>query len=303
MDYQINKLATENAVVGEGPLWVDSEQLLYWTDIRTGRCFRYSPATGENDTIHRGVFVGGLTVNRPGGLVFGTWEGVMLWRSDEDWQWYHHDEERGELMRFNDCKAGPDGSFYGGTAFDEKPTGGKLFRFFPRGGFEVVADGLGISNGMGWAPDLTVYYHTNSSTRTIYRHDYDPEFHTVSNRHPFIVLDDSMGVPDGMTVDAEGFIWSAVWGSGCVLRFDPDGKLERKIDLPATQTSSVMFGGKNFTDIYVTSANNGTGGKPSGHEPKGYDFSAHRGGELYCIRQDSVQGKPEFDAALPWPNG
>ena len=283
--------------MGEAPLWVPNEKVLYWTDIRTGRSFRYDPESRENTTIHQGAFVGGLAVNTFGGLVFGTWEGVMLWRSDGDWKWYHHDAE---MMRFNDCKAGPDGSFYGGTAYDGK-TIGKLFRFFPNSDMKVVAEDLGISNGMGWSPDLKTYYHTDSTAKTIYRHEYDPDSHEISGRRPFITLDETLGVPDGMTVDAEGFLWSAVWGSGCVIRFDPEGREERRIPFPATQTSSVMFGGEDLTDIYVTTANNGTGKPPSGGEPKGYDFTAHRGGELYRVRQDEIQGKPEFEASLPWP--
>ena len=100
-DYEIEMLAEENALVGEGPLWDPHRGVLYWTDIRTGRVFKYNPDAGENEKIHHGVNVGGIAVNRQGGLVFGTWEGVMLWRSDADFQWVHH----GEIYQFNDCFA------------------------------------------------------------------------------------------------------------------------------------------------------------------------------------------------------
>jgi D-xylonolactonase len=104
-----------------------------------------------------------------------------------------------------------------------------------------------------------------------------------------------------MTVDAEGFVWSANWGGGCVIRFDPDGKEERRIRFPATQTSAVAFGGPDLTDLYVTSARAGTGEPPSGLEPIGYDFSAHRGGELYRIRDVGVKGKQDFETRFAWP--
>ena len=302
LKYLIEKAASEKAIVGEGPVWCVSGKVLYWTDIRTGRFFRFTPRSGMNETIHEGIFVGGLAVNKHGGMTLGTWEGVMLWNSDTDWVWYHHDTERGRLMRFNDCKAGPDGSFYCGTYYDNEPLHGKLFRFPPSGGYEVLAEGLGISNGMGWSPDLKVFYHTDSTARTIYKYEYDAVTHNISNRKTFKVLPNTMGVPDGMTVDAEGFVWSAVWGSGCIIRLDPEGREERRINIPATQTSSVMFGGEGLTDIYVTTAYNGTGDPPSGMEPEGYDFSAHRGGELYRVRQDEVQGKPEFESRLDWPS-
>lgn len=299
MNYQIEMLAAENARVGEGPLWVPSEQALYWTDIQTGRCFRYDPSTRVNQTIHRGVFVGGLAVNKNGGMVFGTWDGVMLWRSDSDWRWYHKDQSGNGRMRFNDVTAGPDGSFYAGPALGERR--GELHRFRPDGRHEVVAEGVGVSNGMGWSPDLATFYYTDSATKQISAFDYDAERHTVSNRRVFVQLGDDLGVPDGMTVDAEGFVWSANWGGGCVIRFDPDGREERRIPMPATQSSSVMFGGAGLTDIYVTSANAGTGEPPGRFAPKGYDNRLHRGGELYVIRQDEVQGKPEFEADLRWP--
>ena len=119
----------------------------------------------------------------------------------------------------------------------------------------------------------------------------------VEERRPVALL--SAGAL--VEVDAEGFVWSANWGGGCVIRFDPDGKEERRIAMPATQSPSVMFGGPDFTDIYVTSANAGTGEPPGSLMPKGYDNRQHRGGELYVIKQDEVQGKPEFEADLKWP--
>ncbi|MEX0761544.1 MAG: SMP-30/gluconolactonase/LRE family protein [Dehalococcoidia bacterium] len=290
MKSEVEMLAAENAVVGEGPLWDPDAQKLYWTDIRTGRFFEFDPPTNKNRLIHRGVFVGGASVNKQGGFTFGTWEGVMLWRSDQDWKWLHHDPERGGTMQFNDVTAGPDGSFYAGSFYEDRP--GKLFRFFPDGAVEVLAEGVGVSNGMGFSPDLRTFYHTDTRARTIYAYDYDPSTHRQSNRRTFVTLPNTEGAPDGMTVDSEGFIWSATWGGSSVIRFDPDGKEERRIQFPATQTSSVMFGGSDLTDLYVTSANSGAGKSPGDRE--------HRGGELYRVKQE-IQGKPEFKTDIPWP--
>jgi D-xylonolactonase len=298
-------IADVQAVVGEGPVWDPSTQRLYWSDIRTGRVFQYTPAKKEHVQVHSGIFVGGLAVNKQGGLTFGTWEGVMLWRSDRDWKWLHHaapeDRANGRPSRyqFNDCKAGPDGSFYAGSYYDDAPDG-KLFRFRPDGAVEVIAEGLGVSNGMGFTTDLRTFYHTDSATRTIYKHDYNPKIHKITNRRKFVTLPKTEGVPDGMTVDADDHVWTATWGGGCVIRFDPDGKEERRVRVPATQSSSAMFGGKDLRDLYVTSARFGDGGAPSGSEPDGYDFKAHRGGELYRVRLD-IAGKPEFETNFAWP--
>ncbi len=297
MDYRIEMVAAENALVGEGPVGDVGRRGLYWTDIRTGRVFRYNPATGESATIHRGVFVGGLAVNRNGGLLFGTWEGVQLWRSDSDYQWVHH----GPAYQFNDVTAGPRGEFYGGSYFDGAQPG-VLYRFEPDGRVEVVADGLGISNGMGFTTDLRTFFHTDSTAHTIYAYDHDPATGAMSNKRDFVRLDSSEGIPDGMTVDADDHVWSAVWGGGIVIRFDPDGVEERRIEFPATQTSAPMFGGEDLTDLYVSTAYNGNGQPPSGDEPPGYDFSAHRGGELYRVKlsDQGIHGKPEFLTDFAW---
>ncbi|MEE8362946.1 MAG: SMP-30/gluconolactonase/LRE family protein [Dehalococcoidia bacterium] len=298
MDYRIEMVAAENALVGEGPLWDAGRRVLYWTDIRTGRVFRYDPATGENATTHRGVYVGGLAVNRNGGLLFGTWEGVQLWRSDDDYQWVHH----GPTYQFNDVTAGPRGELYAGSYFDGAQPG-VLYRFEPDGRVEVIADGLGISNGMGFTTDLRTFFHTDSTAHTIYAYDHDPDSGAMTNKRDFVRLDTSEGIPDGMTVDADDHVWSAVWGGGIVIRFDPDGVEERRIEFPATQTSAPMFGGEDLTDLYVSTAYNGTGQPPSGDEPPGYDFSAHRGGELYRVNlsDQGIRGKPEFTTDFAWP--
>lgn len=293
--YTIEKLADPQAVVGEGPLWDAKTSTLYWTDIRSGRLFQYVPSTGENRLIHQGVSVGGLRVNRGGGLVLGTWEGVQLWRSDADNIWLFQDK----ILRFNDVSAGPDGSFYAGTYLLDQP--GKLYRYYPNGNVDVVAEGLGISNGMGFSPDLRTFYHTDSIPKEIYAYDYNPTTHQIGRRRVIVKQGNDLGVPDGMTVDAAGFIWSANWDGGCVIRYDPDGTEERRIHFPATQTSAVAFGGPDLTDLYVSTASAGTGGPPLGLEPIDYDYSAYRGGALYRVRGLDVQGKLEFEADLRWP--
>ena len=291
----IEKVADPRAVVGEGTVWDGGTNTLYWTDIHTGRVFAYDPTSSENRQIHQGVNVGGLRVNRGGGLAFGTWEGVQLWRSDEDNVWLHRAPE----LRFNDVTAGPDGSFYAGSYLLDRP--GQLYRYDPNGSVEVIAEGLGISNGMGFSPDLLTFYHTDSTAREIYAYDYNPTTHRLGRRRSFVKLGNDLGVPDGMTVDAAGFVWSANWAGGCVIRFDPDGKEERRIALPATQTSAVAFGGPDLTDLYVSTASVGTGSPPSELEPAGYDYSAYRGGALFRVRGLDIPGKPEFETDLVWP--
>lgn len=299
---EIIKLVEENAKVGEGPVWDSTSQTLLWTDIQTGRMFRYDPESGTNETIHRGHYVGGFAVNKQGGLLQCIWDGVVLWRSDEDWVQIHEGTHNGDQLKFNDVSADPAGRVFAGSFLDDGP--GKLFRFDPDGSVTVAEEGVGCSNGIGYSPDHRTMYYTDSMKRVIYAYDYEQATGNISNRRDFIQLADTEGVPDGMTVDAEGFLWVAVWFGGCIIRFDPDGQEERRIHFPASQTSSVMFGGRDLTDIYVTTADFPV--EPGGGlDPVGYDWEAYRngyrGGGLFVVKDAGVQGKEEYQSDFCWP--
>ena len=115
-----------------------------------------------------------------------------------------------------------------------------------------------------------------------------------------VKLDPDEGIPDGMTVDADGNIWSACWGGAQIIQFDPEGTEISRIKFPAVQTSAVMFGGDDFTDIYVTTATFGSDDPVTDDMPPAYRSISNRGGQLYRVRQDSVQGKPEFETDFHW---
>ena len=301
MRVTIEKIAEVDAVVGEGPIWDPAHGKLLWTDIHTGRLFSYDSATNRYETIHKGFNVGGFALNKKGGIVACLWGGVALWNSDEDWVQLIPETVDGDQLKFNDVTADPEGRMFGGCYLDDQP--GKLYRIDPDRSIRVVEEGVGCSNGMGFSPDQKTMYYTDSMIRTIYAYDYNRTTGEISNRRVFTKLADTDGVPDGMTVDAEGFVWTAVWFGGCVIRFDPDGKEERRINLPAYQTSSVMFGGKDLTDLYVTTASYLVEpGTPL--DPVNYDWDAYtkgyRGGGLFRIRQE-IKGQEEYQADFPWP--
>ena len=297
---EIEKLAEEEAVVGEGPLWNPETQKLMWTDIETGRLFEYDPETGTNTKVHDGFNVGGLVLNRQGGYLAFTYDGVLLWKSDGEWVRIHGSFQ-GEVLRFNDVIGAPGGRAVGGTYYADRP--GKLYRFDPDGSIEIVGEGYGCSNGMGFSPDLKTMYHTDAAAREIYAYDYEPDTAHMSHRRVFVKLPAEEGVPDGMTVDAEGFVWSANWFGGCIIRFDPDGKEERRIRTPAKQTSCVLFGGKDLNELYFTTAackcEPGSDMDPVGYDWEEYDRS-YLGGGLFRIKLD-IQGRKEFKADFAWP--
>lgn len=291
MEYHVEKLAAENALVGEGPVWDTESQTLYWVDIQGGRFWNFDPSTGENTLLHEGYNIAGVTRNRRGGLTVGTWEGVQLWNSDDDFVWLHKGEIDGRRIKLNDITVGPDGSLYGGSGHLDSCT---LFRFKPDGTAEIIDDGIELCNGMGFSPDLRTFYSTDTPKHEIYKWDHNLVTGEISNKKVFTTIPVDLGIPDGMTVDAEGFVWSAIWYGGMVVRFDPDGKEERRVEFPAAQTSSAMFGGKDLNELYVTTATFGTGDPQlTGWEPPNFNLDSYRGGDLYRVKLD-IEGKPEF---------
>ena len=227
MDYHIEKVASAKAEVGEGPVWNPDEKKVYWTDIAGGRLFKYDPETGSNETIHNGVSVGGYRFNEGGGLVLGTWEGIWLWYSDEDYKVLKEGKVDGTdvPVRINDAISGPDGSFYGGT----DRVGWKddaVFRLNTDGSIDVIDEGVELCNGMGFSPDLLEFYSTDTIKKTIYKWDYNATSKAITNKRVLVKYEGD-GITDGMTVDSEGFIWSAIWWGSKVIRFDPEGKVER----------------------------------------------------------------------------
>ena len=171
----------------------------------------------------------------------------------------------------------------------------------PTASHEMIADGLGISNGMGFSPDLTVFYHTDSLAGEIYAYDYHAATSEVTNRRILVKLDPDEGIPDGMTVDGDGNIWSATWGGAQIIQFDPDGTEMSRIKFPAVQTSAVMFGGEDLIDIYVTTAMFGSDEADNrGRSACVPRRSQTEAASYTAFGRTMVQGKAEFETDFHW---
>lgn len=245
-------LTTENQL-GEGPLWHPEEERLYWVDIE-GECFhRYSPDTGKGDTFPVGQAVGCLAFRASGGLVLGLRDGLAFWdQNTSDIVIIDNPETGRTNARFNDGKVGPGGRFWAGTLGEDDQS--CLYRLDPEGTVRAMETGITISNGIGWSPDDRVMYYTDSALRVIYSYDFDPDSGEIENRREFVRVPLTEGFPDGLTVDSEGFIWSAHWDGWRVTRYDPDGKTERVIALPVQRPTSCTFGGPDLDQLFITSA-------------------------------------------------
>jgi sugar lactone lactonase YvrE len=125
-----------------------------------------------------------------------------------------------------------------------------------------ILPGISVSNGIGWSPDDSTLYHVDSPRRRIDVYDFDPDTGTIARRRAVIPIAAELGTPDGLTVDAEGGIWIALWGGGAVVRISPEGVLEQRIELPASHVTSCCFGGAGLASLFVTSASRGAPDEP-----------------------------------------
>jgi sugar lactone lactonase YvrE len=281
-------IADYKCEIGEGPLWHPGEQRLYWVDIPRGRIFRYDLATGCHEQCYEGEVIGGFTVQADGALLLFMARGaVRTWRGGQLTTVIAEVPSERE-SRFNDVIADPAGRVFCGTM----PTAsrlGRLYRLDTDGTLAAVLDGVGTSNGLGFTPDRQGIYYTDSARREIYLFDYDQETGAITNQRIFAQIPEDEGVPDGLTVDAEGYVWSARWGGGCLVRYAPDGTEDLRIQFPAEKVSSVTFGGADYTDIYVTTA----GGQDKAQDGPG-------AGALFRLSL-GIQGVPEFASRIGRP--
>lgn len=274
-------IADYECVIGEGPLWHPGEKCVYWTDIPMGRMFRYNPATGAHEQFYDGEVVGGFTIQEDGSLLLFMAKGaIAIWR-DGRLEYVYEEIPNERETRFNDVIADPAGRVFCGTmSTADRPA--RLFRLDVDTQLTELLDDVDISNGMGFTPDRKQMYYTDSPTREIYLFDYNQDTGGITNKRVFVRTPEGEGVPDGMTVDAEGYVWSARWDGSCLVRYSPDGREDRRIEFPAKKVSSVIFGGEDYTDMYVTTA----GGANKVDEGYG-------AGALFRINL-GIRGVPEF---------
>ena len=240
----------------ENPLWHPYHQYLYWTDIPCGEMFRYYPQTNTYERIYSGQPVGGFTIQTDGSLLlFKTAGTVEIWNAGKITTVIDSIPEAKDT-RFNDAIADPEGRVYSGIIATEN-TDGKLYRVELDGSYDVVVDDLLLPNGMGFDRDYTCLYLTDSESHTIYRFDYDRTTGNLSDRQILIEIPESEGVPDGLTVDSQGYIWSARWDGGHLYRYSPDGKEMMRIPFPTGKVSCVTFGGENYDRMFISTARDG----------------------------------------------
>lgn len=287
----INKL-------GESPIWDEKEGKLWWTDTLSKCLYNYDPHYNKIEKIDTDKPIGGFAFNKKGGLVCGGNEGIFLWNREEGSKLIA-EEFRNEKLRINDTIADAKGRFLAGSNFfagkDTEYSLGKLYIVDIDCSISVLDEGFQLSNGLGFSLDNSILYYTDTIERKIYAYDYDLEKGRVSNKRIFVKVSEQDGLPDGLTVDAEGFVWSAQWAGSKVVRYSPNGEVEREINLPVKQISSIIFGGNNLEDIFITTSN---AFGLTGYEPDGYDATPNNAGGLIYNCNLGIMGKPENRAEI-----
>ena len=247
------------ALNGESPVWDDQRQRLFWVDIRKPALHCFDPRTGEDRSWQMPAWIGCI------GL--GAHDIAVALRTGL----HEFDPDSGALRHlapapfdprrfiFNDGGCDPAGRFVAGPMYvplsPQTPgaEAGPLCRYDD--GWTTLTDPVSTSNGLAWSPDGRTMYHSDTEQHTIWGYDYDLASGTPSARRVFARLDVQDGGPDGAAVDRDGFYWCAVFANGCLLRFDPSGQLERRVDLPVRYPTMPAFGGPGLNTIFVTSAN------------------------------------------------
>jgi L-arabinonolactonase len=253
---RIEVLVDVKTILGEGPLWDVEEQRLYWIDSFGCNVFRTTADGREIRAWDVPAKIGSMALRRQGGAVLSLASGF-----------HFLDFETGETSlivdpepdkpnnRINDGKVDKKGRFVAGSmdTMEEGPNGA-LYRLDPDLTLHTIDTGIIVSNGPCWSPDGKTFYFADTWTGEIWAYDYDQATGAATNRRTFVKVDTSKGgAADGSTVDAEGYLWNALVYDGRIMRYAPDGTVDRVIEMPVKKVTSLMFGGPDLDILYVTS--------------------------------------------------
>ncbi|GHH38702.1 SMP-30/gluconolactonase/LRE family protein [Lentzea cavernae] len=278
--YQAQVCLDERAGHAEGPVWDDVRGELLWVDVYAGLVRRARWSAGRLVPVRTyalGQPVGAVVpcTDPDDGWVVASELGFALLGVEGEVR-VLAEPERGRGTRMNDGAADPRGRFWAGSmAHDRTPGAGSLYRLDGTKAVRVLAD-VTISNGLAWR-NADEFYYVDTPTQQVDLVDRE------GCREPAFPIDPSLGAPDGMSIDAEGALWVAMWGGSAVVRFSPRGEVLARVEVPATQVSSCCFGGPGLTTLFVTTSQEGFGARQSADEPEA--------GKLFAVETD-VAGLP-----------
>lgn len=242
--------------LGEGPIWDQTRQRLLFVDIMRGHVHEFDPATRHHRVVDAGQPVGAVAPTVRGDWIVAAQRGFFRLDPDSGRTTLVAEVEVGlETNRMNDGYVDSQGRFWAGTMdMTERAPTGALYRLDPDCSVHRMLDSVTISNGIDWSPDDHRAYYIDTPTRRLDVLDFDAEAGTVTNRRPLVTFADDQGSPDGLVVDAEGFVWVGLFGGWALHRYAPDGRLERAVRFPTARVTKCAFGGPELKDLYATTA-------------------------------------------------
>ena len=240
---------------GEGPVWSERWGGLRWVDMLAGDILSLTN-DGTIDRRHVGSVAAAVRPRRGGGAVIGVERGFAL--EDVDGTLTHLDEVwSNDSVRMNEGGCDPDGRFYcGSTAYDQRPGAASLYRLDPDLSVRVVLQDVTVSNGLEWSPDGSLAYYNDTATYRIDVFDYDTDA-GLTNRRVFVDLSDKEKRPDGLTVDEQGGVWTALSNGGAVRRYTQDGVLDEVLEVPTRKVTACTLGGPRLDQLFITTSREG----------------------------------------------
>jgi L-arabinonolactonase len=276
------------ARVGEGAVWDDREGVLWWVDIEAPSLRRFDPGSGADRAWPMPSRIGCFAPREGGGFVVALEDGFHLFDAGSGAFEHIADPEPDRPgNRMNDGTVDPRGGFVAGTMplGPREPVAG-FYRLNADRTVDTLFTGMTVSNGSAFSPDGRTFYFSDSesSIRTIWACDHDPDTGALSNRRVFVDTRGLAGRPDGGTVDADGCYWMAGVGGWQLVRFTPRGEVDRVVDMPVERPTKIAFGGAALDTLYVTSIGEGLSGEAAARQPQA--------GGLFALRVPGATGLP-----------
>lgn len=265
MSNEVRCVVPSGDICGEGAVWHPEQNSLYWADINRFLLHRFNAGSCSTNTWIFSEPVTSVNLTTDSDrllLVMGS--RVALWSPDAHPRLKTiYKLKLAPDMRFNDARIDSRGSLWAGTMrnnvgpagqdLDVEFTGGVLYRIDPNGSVSEWKREVGISNTVAWSPDRKIFYFGDSPANVIYSFDFDEQTGAISGERTFF-SGHSQGLPDGSAMDADGYLWNARAGGGCLIRIAPDGRVDRTVPLPTSNPTTCTFGGPNLKTLYITSA-------------------------------------------------
>ncbi|XP_052520814.1 regucalcin [Tympanuchus pallidicinctus] len=294
---KIECIGSDRCRLGESPVWDEKENSLLYVDITGRKVCRWDAAGGQVQAVSMDAPVSSVALRKSGDYVItlGTKFAALKWKEQLVTPIAQVDRDKAK-NRFNDGKVDPAGRYFAGTMAEEirpavlESRQGSLYTLCPDHSVVKHFDQVDISNGLDWSLDHRTFFYIDSLTYSVDAFDYDLQTGKIGNRRSIYKMEKEENIPDGMCIDTEGKLWVACYNGGRVIRLDPEtGKRIQTVKLPADKTTSCCFGGRDYSEMYVTSASDGMDRERLSQQPQA--------GGVFKITGLGVKGIPPYPFA------